>query len=235
KRKEGEELCKHSIPGLFPPTTPPFQRLCTAILYCSPTCNSSMLKRRNEIPMTSPPKRRRRGDPGRLAENWGSDTGGQTKNGTFHDSNGVGYSAQGFPVLNPFVNATPEWGAVRRTTLPFVPQVSNLICLLSCFRRSNICCLDVLEETSHSMEREVLWGFPIGFILSPKNHPKVLRSSHIVPRGSKINRQEFCFPLKFKLTAKKLARDDATYASVALEQQMWAIGTKRKTEVVRLG
>ncbi|KAL2570373.1 hypothetical protein GLYMA_18G235800v4 [Glycine max] len=88
--------------------------------------------------------------------------------------------------------------------------------------------------------------------LSPKSHPKVLMSNHIIPRKSEINQLELCLPLRFLFVLysdgelvscsvskkglkqvdcikaeKRLACGDAVCASVALEQQILAVGTKR--------
>ncbi|RZB53433.1 RAB6A-GEF complex partner protein 1-like [Glycine soja] len=88
--------------------------------------------------------------------------------------------------------------------------------------------------------------------LSPKSHPKVLMSNHIIPRTSEINQLELCLPLRFLFVLysdgelvscsvskkglkqvdcikaeKRLACGDAVCASVALEQQILAVGTKR--------
>ncbi|KAH1235043.1 hypothetical protein GLYMA_09G256700v4 [Glycine max] len=88
--------------------------------------------------------------------------------------------------------------------------------------------------------------------LSPKSHPKVLMSNHIIPRKSEINQLELCLPLRLLFVLysdgqlvscsvskkglkqvdcikaeKSLACGDAVCASVALEQQILAVGTKR--------
>ena len=88
--------------------------------------------------------------------------------------------------------------------------------------------------------------------LSPKSHPKVLMSNHIIPRKSEINQLELCLPLRWLFVLysdgqlvscsvskkglkqvdcikaeKRLACGDAVCASVALEQQILAVGTKR--------
>ncbi|XP_061361240.1 uncharacterized protein LOC133305118 isoform X4 [Gastrolobium bilobum] len=89
---------------------------------------------------------------------------------------------------------------------------------------------------------------------SPKGHPKVLNSNHIIPRNSEINQLELCLPLRLLLVLysdgqlvscsiskkglkqvdcikaeKRLACGDAVCASVALEQQILAVGTRRGT------
>ncbi|XP_020218579.1 RAB6A-GEF complex partner protein 1 [Cajanus cajan] len=90
--------------------------------------------------------------------------------------------------------------------------------------------------------------------LSPKSHPKVLMSNHIIPRKSEINQLELCLPLRLLFVLysdgqlvscsvskkglrqvdcikaeKSLACDDAVCASVAQEQHILAVGTKRGT------
>ncbi|XP_027350147.1 RAB6A-GEF complex partner protein 1-like isoform X2 [Abrus precatorius] len=92
----------------------------------------------------------------------------------------------------------------------------------------------------------------VGNGLSPKSHPRVLMSNHILPRKSAINQLELCLPLRLLFVLysdgqlvscsmskkglkqvdcikaeKRLACDDAVCASVALEQQILAVGTRR--------
>ncbi|CAJ1820340.1 unnamed protein product [Sphenostylis stenocarpa] len=89
--------------------------------------------------------------------------------------------------------------------------------------------------------------------LSPKRHPKVM-SNHIIPRKSEIGQLELCLPLRLLFVLysdgqlvscsvskkglkqvdcikaeKRLSGGDAVCASVALEQQILAVGTKRGT------
>lgn len=91
-------------------------------------------------------------------------------------------------------------------------------------------------------------------LLSPKGLPKVPMSNHIIPRNLEINQLELCLSLRLLFVLysdgqlvscsiskkglkqvdcikaeKRLACGDAVCASVALEQQILAVGTRRGT------
>ncbi|KAK7394736.1 hypothetical protein VNO78_15273 [Psophocarpus tetragonolobus] len=90
--------------------------------------------------------------------------------------------------------------------------------------------------------------------LSPKSHSNVLMSNHIIPRKCEINQLELCLPLRLLFVLysdgqlvscsvskkglkqvdcikaeRSLSCGDAVCASVALDQQILAVGTKRGT------
>ncbi|ESW11798.1 hypothetical protein PHAVU_008G060200 [Phaseolus vulgaris] len=90
--------------------------------------------------------------------------------------------------------------------------------------------------------------------LSPKTQPKSVMFNHVIPKKSEINQLELCLPLRLLFVLysdgqlvscsvskkglkqvdcikaeKRLSGGDAVCASVALEQQILAVGTKRGT------